>query len=90
MEIRGRDLKLIHDALVGAMNDCNFQIGNCPDVIQYAEDIAELEAERDEYEAMLKRVTRALELAALYRAGVYPVTQVQEAPADHPPRLRLV
>lgn len=49
MQFTGRNLELVHAGLLHAISDCRMQIGSCPDVFEYAEDIAILEAQAAEF-----------------------------------------
>jgi hypothetical protein len=60
MRFTGKNLELVFRALHHAIGDVNMHIGSCPDVIEYADDIEQLERERDEYVLLLLRVEKRL------------------------------
>lgn len=60
MQFTGRNLVRVRSALYGAIADCQMQIGSCPDVFTHAEEIAELEADKTEFERLLTRVDHAI------------------------------
>ena len=60
MQITGRNLELIRDALTMAQSDIHNQIATCPDVFEYAEDIEELEKLKTQFQRLLTRVEKAL------------------------------
>jgi hypothetical protein len=60
MRFTGRNLELVYAALGHAISDVNMHIGSCPDVFEYADDITQLERERDEYVLLLLRVEKRL------------------------------
>jgi hypothetical protein len=61
MQITGRNLELVRDALWGALADVHNAIATCPDVVAYADDIEEHEKERQEYLRILARVQAAVD-----------------------------
>lgn len=64
MEFTGRNLDLVAIAFAYALDAVRMEIGSCPDVTEYADDIAELEALGDRLAALSARVIAALERAA--------------------------
>lgn len=60
MKFTGNNLLRIRMAVVWALSDLHSQIGSCPDVFEYAEDIEELEAEIAQLEKLKARIERAL------------------------------
>jgi hypothetical protein len=60
MRFTGKNLELVLTALSHAVSDVQMHIGSCPDVFEYAEDIAELEIEQAKYERLWRRVNAAL------------------------------
>lgn len=62
MRFTGKNLELIQRALERAKSDVWMQVGQCPDVFEYADDLEMLEAESAEYEAMLNKINQAIRL----------------------------
>ena len=60
MKFTGRNLILIRDALEGAISDIQYQIGNCPDVVEYEGDLAILEIAREQFKQLAIRVDLAI------------------------------
>lgn len=61
MQITGRNLELVRDALELADAELHNQIAHCPDVDEFAEQIEALEDDREELKRLLGRVERAIE-----------------------------
>jgi hypothetical protein len=61
MIFTGKNLATVGAALARAISDVNMEIGQCPDHVEYADDIEDLETERDGYERLLARVLNARE-----------------------------
>lgn len=61
MRFTGKNLELVEQALRRAMDDVDMQMGTCPDVVEYAEDIAQLEQEKTALLKMWGRVDAALD-----------------------------
>lgn len=64
MRFTGRNLELVAVALAWALDEVRTRIGSCPDVKEYADDIAELEAIGEELWLLGMRVEKRLEPAA--------------------------
>lgn len=47
MNFTGENLMLVYKAFDLAIAEIGYQIGNCPDVYEYADDLVALEAERE-------------------------------------------
>ena len=60
MQITGKNLRLVHDALIDAIAEVHNRIATCPDVFYYADDIEECEQEKAAYESLLARVQQNL------------------------------
>lgn len=60
MQFTGRNLELVGMAVVWAISDVQGQIGSCPDVFTYADDIEELEATKLQLEHLLVRIQKGL------------------------------
>ena len=60
MQFTGKNLELVESALSRAVSDVEMTIGACPDVVEYAEDIADLEQEKRLYLDLWGRVQAAL------------------------------
>lgn len=54
-----RDLALIRVGLVYAMDEIHNLIATCPDVTEYAEDLAELRQDKADFEELLARIVSA-------------------------------
>lgn len=60
MTLSGINLKRIRDAIDLAMAELHNQIATCPDVVLYATDIDELEAEKAQLQKLAKRMDIAI------------------------------
>ncbi len=60
MQFTGKNLALVRDCIDGAISDARAQIGSCPDVFHYHEQISELEEAIDKMDKLLVRVDRAI------------------------------
>lgn len=60
MQFTGANLRLLRRAINDALGEIQNQIATCPDVIEYAADIDELEQERGSYERLASRVDFAI------------------------------
>lgn len=58
MQFTGKNLRLVHDALIDALAEVHNRIAACPDVNEFAEDLLDCEAERKDYQNLLNRVKR--------------------------------
>lgn len=61
MRISGKSLELVQRALYLACEELHNQIATCPDVVEFAEDIAELQEEKRVLMKLAARVDAALE-----------------------------
>lgn len=61
MIFTGKNLVLVRDAVLGAQAEIRMQIGSCPDVIEYEEQLQELDAELLQFDRLLKRIDKAIE-----------------------------
>lgn len=60
MVVLGKNLQLLRDALVRAINDVQTEIGSHPAPLACAAEIDELEDEQAKYEAMLARIDKTI------------------------------
>lgn len=60
MRFTGKNLETVFAALERAISDVNSQIGQCPDIFAFADDIAFLEDERAMYQELLVKVNTKL------------------------------
>lgn len=58
MQFTGKNLQTVVNALHGAISDVQMHIGSCPDVIEYAQDIEDYEAEKEQYQRLLNRILK--------------------------------
>jgi hypothetical protein len=56
-----KSLEMLRRALELAISDLHTQMGSCPDVNEYAEDLEDLEAEREYFNEVIARINRKLE-----------------------------
>jgi hypothetical protein len=61
MRFTGKNLETVFAALERAISDVNSQIGQCPNVFEFAADIAFLEAERAMFQELLVKVNMKLD-----------------------------
>lgn len=61
MQFTGKNLVILRDALELAKDELHNQIATCPDVVEYAEDIAVYRAEQVKVQRLLGRINRCLE-----------------------------
>ncbi|PQV51841.1 hypothetical protein [Paraburkholderia sp. BL21I4N1] len=61
MIFTGKNLRLVQAGLIDALAEVHNRIATCPDVEEYAEDIAILEIDKADYEKLLARVAKAIE-----------------------------
>lgn len=59
MKFTGKNLELVRTALDLALMEIHNQIATCPDVHTYAEDIQELEKERNAIQKLIDRIDGA-------------------------------
>lgn len=60
MKITGKNLQLVIEGLEGAIADIHNSIATCPDVIEFAERIEELETQQREFQQLLNRCRKSL------------------------------
>lgn len=60
MKFSGNSLVMVHRAVELAIAELHTQIASCPDVFEYADEIAELECERARFENLLGRIEAKL------------------------------
>ena len=60
MQITGKNLALVIEALEGAVRDIHYHVASCPDVIEYEDRLDELEIQQRKYQRLLDRCTKAL------------------------------
>lgn len=60
MQFTGKNLVLVRDCIDGAISDLRGQIGSCPDVFHFREQISALEEQIDEMDKLMARVDRAI------------------------------
>lgn len=60
MQITGKNLALVIEALEGAVTDIHYHVASCPDVIDYEDRLDELEIQQRKYQRLLDRCTKAL------------------------------
>ena len=60
MDFTGKNLMLVYEALGLAINEIDYQIGNCPDVYEYADDLVALEAEHEPMLSLMTSVYKRL------------------------------
>lgn len=63
MSFSGKNLDRVRDALVMAVLWNKNEVGTCPDVVKYKEDLDELEAEITQLEALLTKIDRKLSIS---------------------------
>jgi hypothetical protein len=61
MQFTGENLVLVWRGVDYALAEIHNQIATCPDVFEYAEHIADLEAEQERFRGLKERIERALE-----------------------------
>lgn len=60
MDFTGKNLEMVRRGIDLAIDELHNQIATCPDVNEYAEDLAELRAEQRKFQRLLARIDRAL------------------------------
>ena len=60
MQITGKNLALIIEALEGAVTDIHYHVASCPDVIEFEDKLDELEIQQRKFQRLLDRCTKAL------------------------------
>lgn len=61
MIFTGKNLDMVKRGIELAIAELHNQIATCPDVFYYAEQLDELEAEKEKFERLLARVSRTME-----------------------------
>lgn len=61
MNFTGINLWRVRKAVILALDEIQYQIGGCPDVELYSEEIADLEEDRADFLRMLRRIETALD-----------------------------
>ena len=61
MQITGKNLALVIEAVKGAIEAIRNHIASCPDPIEYEDRLDELEIQQRKYQRLLDRCTKALE-----------------------------
>jgi hypothetical protein len=56
----GRNLQMVRYGMQLAIDELHNQIGTCPDVFTYAEEIEEIEAQKRRFERLLARIDRRI------------------------------
>lgn len=59
MQLTGKNLELVREALDLADAELHNQIATCPDVMEYADDIEELEKKQAQLRKMMERIDRS-------------------------------
>jgi len=60
MQITGRNLALVIEAVEGAIADIHYHVASCPDVIEFEDKLDEYEIQQRKYQRLLDRCTKAL------------------------------
>lgn len=60
MQITGRNLQLVYDALDLAIAEAHNMIATCPDVTVYADEIVEYEMQKQKFQRLRGRIERAI------------------------------
>jgi hypothetical protein len=61
MQITGKNLALVVEAVKGAIADIHYHVASCPDVIEFEDKLDEYEIQQRKYQRLLDRCTKALE-----------------------------
>ena len=61
MQITGKNLALVVEAVKGAIADIHYRVASCPDVIEFEDKLDEYEIQQRKYQRLLDRCTKALE-----------------------------
>lgn len=61
MNFSGKNLVKLKWIVELAISDLQMQIGSCPDVIEYSDELDELEADRDDLRKLLTRIERSID-----------------------------
>ena len=61
MNITGKNLALVIEAVKGAIADIQYHVASCPDPIEFEDKLDEYELQQRKYQRLLDRCTDALE-----------------------------
>lgn len=61
MQITGKNLALVIEAVKGAIADIQYHVASCPDPIEFEDKLDEYELQQRKYQRLLDRCTDALE-----------------------------
>ena len=61
MQITGKHLALVIEAVKGAIQDIKYHVASCPDPIEFEDKLDEYELQQRKYQRLLDRCTDALE-----------------------------
>lgn len=61
MQITGKNLALVIEAVKGAIADIQYHVASCPDPIEFEDKLDEYEIQQRKYQRLLDRCTDALE-----------------------------
>lgn len=61
MQITGKNLALVIEAVKGAIADIQYHVASCPDPIEFEDKLDEYELQQRKYQRLLDRCTKALE-----------------------------
>ena len=61
MQITGKNLALVIEAVKGAIADIQDHVASCPDPIEFEDKLDEYELQQRKYQRLLDRCTKALE-----------------------------
>lgn len=61
MQITGKNLALVIEAVKGAISDIQYHVASCPDPIEFEDKLDEYELQQRKYQRLLDRCTKALE-----------------------------
>lgn len=58
MQISGKNLSLVDEAIDLALTELHNQEATCPDVITYADDLVEIDKKRERFKKLRERIQR--------------------------------
>lgn len=58
MNFTGKNLALVHAGLIHALCDIRNEIATCPDVLEYADDLDDLDAEALQFQRLISRIEK--------------------------------
>ena len=61
MQITGKNLALVIEAVKGTIADIQYHVASCPDPIEFEDKLDEYELQQRKYQRLLDRCTDALE-----------------------------